>query len=195
LFTSDVISLIYQGRILSTIREGLAIQSLVRFITIVLLKPPNLQYIRHEPEPPSIWCDWTSCIECLVFTISNFGKCIRKADIYAFWGWSFPSELFRCYVCRSKSSDSMFCYHRTCRTSFKTESRPLWPTEPSETSTNGYGISYNNRFYVIPKDSDLGREYEWLTTKGGMEFWSTKGEDKGKIIMGTRKRVSDQGHN
>lgn len=43
-----------QDSVVSTIRAGFAIQSLVKFLTIIFLKLPNLRSIGYKPELPSI---------------------------------------------------------------------------------------------------------------------------------------------
>jgi hypothetical protein len=48
---------------------------------------------------------------------------------------------------------------------------------------NAYAIVHNNCIYAIYQDSDLGREYEQLTTKEERrEFMKTRGENRGAYV-------------
>jgi hypothetical protein len=63
---------------------------------------------------------------------------------------------------------------------------------PMRTTTNGYGLVKDNHIIGIYKDSDLGREYEKLTTKEERkEFLLLKGEKRGEVVFNTRRRAPD----
>jgi hypothetical protein len=67
---------------------------------------------------------------------------------------------------------------------------PRDPNKPQSSAPNGYGILRNKRIYTVPIDSDLGREYEKLTSKEEkVQFLLTKGELRpGEVILDTRQR-------